>query len=62
LRNNNPVIVYVNEARVGGLERLRDYAPRDLSEVRYLDATQATQRFGTGHRSGAIMVYMRRGN
>lgn len=62
LRSNNPVMLYVNENRVGTIERLRDYAPRDLREVRFLDATQATQRFGTGHRSGAIMLYLRSGS
>ena len=56
---NSPVVLYVNESRVGTVSRLREYAPRDLREVRYLDATQATQRFGTGHRSGAIMLYLR---
>lgn len=61
LRSSNPVMVYVNENRVGTVERLRDYAPRDLHEARFLDATQATQRFGTGHRSGAIMLYLRSG-
>ena len=56
---NSPVVLYVNEARVGGVDRLREYEPRDLGEARFLDATQATQRFGTGHRSGAIMIYLR---
>lgn len=61
LRTANPTMLYVNETRVGSMERLRDYAPRDLREVRFLDASQATQRFGTGHRSGAIMLYLRSG-
>jgi hypothetical protein len=62
LRTSNPIMVYVNENRVGTVDRLRDYAPRDLREARFLDATQATQRFGTGHRSGAIMLYLRSGD
>ena len=61
-RGENPIILYVNETRVGSVARLRDYAPRDLREIRFLDATQATQRFGTGHRSGAIMLYLRSGS
>lgn len=61
LRTSNPIMLYVNESRVGTVDRLRDYAPRDLREARFLDATQATQRFGTGHRSGAIMLYLRSG-
>ena len=60
-RSNNPIMLYVNDNRVGTIERLRDYAPRDLREARFLDATQATQRFGTGHRSGAVMLYLRSG-
>lgn len=61
-RSANPIMLYVNENRVGTVERLRDYAPRDLREARFLDATQATQRFGTGHRSGAVMLYLRSGD
>lgn len=61
LRNQNPIILYINDARVGSVDRLKEYAPRDLDEARFLDATAATRRFGTGHRSGAILLYMRRG-
>ena len=61
LRGSSPIMLYVNENPVGTIERLRDYAPRDLREARFLDATQATQRFGTGHRSGAIMLSLRSG-
>ena len=62
LRNDSPVVLYVNNSRVGNAERLREYAPRHLGEARYLDAMQATQRFGTGHRSGAIMIFFRQGH
>lgn len=60
-RTQNPVVLYVDENRVGTVQRLADFGLNDISELRYLDAIAATQRFGIGHQSGAILVYLRRG-
>jgi hypothetical protein len=60
-RTQNPVILYVDENRVGTVARLAEFSLNDISELHYLDAIAATQRFGIGHQSGAILVYLRRG-
>ena len=59
--SDNSVQVYVDDARVGGVEELRRYSTLEVDEVRFLDSRQATTRFGLGHPSGAIMVRTRRG-
>jgi hypothetical protein len=60
-RTSNPVMLYVDDNRAGSASRLTEYALNDIAELRYLDAMSATQRFGIGHRAGAILLYLRRG-
>lgn len=50
------VVVYVDNARMGGPEALEQIPITDVKEIRYLNATDATQRYGTGHTAGAIVV------
>jgi hypothetical protein len=54
-----PILVYLNHQRIGGLDMLQRYAAREIRELRYLDSISATQLFGTGHRSGAIVIVAR---
>jgi len=51
------VIIYVNNQRTQ--DSLARYSAGELLEIRFLNATTATQRFGTGHGSGAIMITTR---
>lgn len=51
-----PIIVYVDGNRFGGVEMLRQISALDVKEIRWLSATDATQRYGTDHASGAILV------
>lgn len=51
------LIVYLDNARLGGLEQLHTLPITGVVAVRYYDASQATQRWGTGHRHGAIQVF-----
>jgi hypothetical protein len=48
--------VYVDGSRANGVDALRQLRPLDVREVRHLSATEATQRYGTGHTMGAIVV------
>jgi hypothetical protein len=48
--------VYVNGIRTGDVNALHQIQVIDVKEVRRLSATEATQRFGTGHTMGAILV------
>jgi hypothetical protein len=52
--------VYVEGIRVGSCEMLKGIAASTVNELRFLDAREATTRFGTGHTAGAILVALRR--
>ena len=53
------VMVYVNGVQRGGPDMLKDLQRTGLREIRHLRGTEATQRFGTGHENGAILVTIR---
>lgn len=50
------VVVYYNNARMGGLESLRQISLGTVTWIRYFDARRAQYRYGTGHSQGAILV------
>lgn len=51
--------VFVNGSVRGGLEELRTFRPEMVTELRYIDATDATTRWGTGFMAGVIDVTTR---
>ena len=51
--------VYQDEVRFGGPGSLQQINAGAIESIRYLDGLSATQRFGTGHGNGAIMVTSR---
>jgi hypothetical protein len=53
------VQVYINEVQRGSAESLRDLQRTALREIRHLRGPDATQRFGTGHENGAILVIIK---
>jgi len=55
-QNPSELVVYVDGSRLGNVSTLRDIPANEVKEIRYLSATEATQRYGTGHASGAIVV------
>lgn len=50
------IIVYLDGIRMGDTESLRQVELTEVIEIRYFDAREATNRFGTGHPAGAISV------
>jgi TonB-dependent Receptor Plug Domain len=50
------VVVYVDQTRMGGPSTLAQIPITDVKEIQYLSASDATQRYGTGHSAGAIVV------
>ena len=50
------VVVYVDQTRMGGPNTLAQIPITDVKEIQYLNGTDATQRYGTGHGSGVIIV------
>ncbi|HYC52996.1 MAG TPA: hypothetical protein VEB19_17950 [Gemmatimonadaceae bacterium] len=53
------VVVYLDGARVGTREVLRQFATMHIKEIRYLGATEATQKWGTDHSGGVIEIVTR---
>jgi hypothetical protein len=50
------VVVYVDQTRMGGPNTLADIPISEVKEIQWLNGNDATQRFGTNHGSGAIIV------
>jgi hypothetical protein len=48
--------VYVDGTRHGTLEVLSNIAASEIREIRYLNPSEATNRYGTGHVQGAILI------
>lgn len=59
LLGNPTLVVYLDGMQLGGPMSLRQIQINMISSVQYLDAASATQRFGTGHAMGAIVVSSR---
>ncbi len=54
------IVVYVDGTRFGNQDMLRQLPISEVSSVEFLNASNATTRFGTGHTHGAILVVTRR--
>lgn len=54
--NDVGVVVYANNSRLGGTSTLNDIPVHEVKRIEFLDASEATQRFGTGNTHGAILV------
>ena len=56
----NPVperpVVYVDGVRAGSVGILRDMRREHVVRIEYLDPNDATNRYGTGHTGGALLV------
>jgi hypothetical protein len=48
--------VYFDGTRMGTLEVLNSIGAHEIREIRYLNPSEATNRYGTGHVQGAILV------
>jgi hypothetical protein len=53
-------LVYVNGVRYGEPQTLRNLRVQEVEEIRFISATDATTRWGTGHTGGVIEVMLRR--
>lgn len=54
------VIAYVDDVRLGELDALATVMRGTIREIRYIGATDATTRWGTGHSNGVIQVITKR--
>ena len=62
LRSRQPqtAMVYIDGQLRGGLGELWNLLPTEVSEIRFMSASDATTRFGTNHIGGAIVIMTRR--
>ena len=54
-------VVYVDDAKMGELEHLKNYPTENVAEVRYLSGNKAGMEYGLGHEGGAILVKLFKG-
>lgn len=59
-RGTLPVIVVDGTPQAGGADALRTMRATDASEIEYMNASDATTRYGTGYTAGAIIITTRR--
>lgn len=50
------VRVYMDGIPIGGPDALKNIVPANIASLEYLDSRSATQRYGTNHPHGAILV------
>jgi hypothetical protein len=50
------VVVYLDGLPLGGKRALRTIQASGISEIRRLDADEATRQFGVEHGAGAILL------
>jgi hypothetical protein len=48
--------VYFDGTRMGTVDVLNNIGVHEIREIRYLNPSEATNRYGTGHVQGAILV------
>lgn len=51
-----PVVVYIDNVKVGPVEELKALGKLDVREIRYLSPRVATDRWGENHAGGVIYV------
>lgn len=50
------ILVYVDNARVGGTQNLADLPLADVQQIEFVEGPQATFRWGAGHAHGVILI------
>ena len=57
---NSNVMAFVDEIKLGELSQLRGIGASEVKEIRYISATDATTKWGTGYMNGVIQVIRRK--
>jgi len=52
----NDLVVYMDNARIGGRDSLRQIAVGNVQYLRYYNSVAANQRWGAGHAYGVIQI------
>jgi hypothetical protein len=56
----DPVVIMDGTPQAGGLDALRTLRTSEFQEMRYMSASDATTRYGTGYDGGAILLVTKR--
>ena len=51
--------VYVDNSRMGGLDKLREIRASNIESITYIDGIQAYARWGLGHDAGVLLIKSR---
>lgn len=54
------IVAYADDVRLGDLDQLKTVMRATVYEIRYINATDATTRWGTGLTNGVIQVRIKR--
>lgn len=54
------IVVYSEDVRLGDVQQLKTVMRATVYEIRYISATDATTRWGTGHANGVIQIRLKR--
>ena len=57
---SDQIMVYVDGVPAGGLSAASGITALTVKEIRYINASDATTRFGTGHAMGASLITTKR--
>ena len=60
-RTNEAITVYVDDARMGGIDALNQIAASEVVEIRRLSPGEATQKYGSRQMGTVIAVTRKRG-
>ena len=55
-----PIMVYMDDVRLGDIGSMVNIPAGRVVEIRFINARDATTRYGTGHGSGVILVTTKR--
>ncbi|MBI4427738.1 MAG: Plug domain-containing protein [Ignavibacteriales bacterium] len=59
-RGTSYPVIYLDNIRYGGVTSLREIPVANIHQIEFINASDATTRFGTGHTGGVIMVTTKR--
>ncbi len=59
-RGPAPIVVFVDNVRIGGVDYLSNLSLNDVEEIRFINPSDATTRWGTGVAGGVIEVTTKR--
>lgn len=62
IENPGDILVYVDGSRFGTPQALQSLNVENVASLQFLNAAQATNRYGTGHDHGVILVFTKGGN